>query len=340
MDEENRSDPNQSSFPAAAATEGPEPIDAVLTASAAAPQLPEVEKQMSGFEKATLRWAKVAVILSALAALFVCAQWYEMHTGGADTHDLAIAAKDQAAAAKAQVEELKKETADTHDLAIAAGKQADASKAMANFTAQQFDTSQRLITSQGASISVSFLSVIAPAKFNSDGGLSINFSVLLNNDGGLAATKVRVRTKPYYSQWGENIFREPQKRQQEFCDKPNPVDKGNLIDTTTTILAHTAKVEQINFGMGTPNPSEIFDWPPSTAPSGLLRTKRIFVVVVGCVDYQSGALSGSHQTGFIFEVQQNSESDPGLPTFIHYGQEVPKEHVLVTQHFFGQGKSY
>jgi hypothetical protein len=66
--------------------------------------------------------------MSALAAIFVCAQWWEMHKGGIDTHDLAVAAKDQAATAKSQAEELKKQAADTHDLAIQAKNQADRTK--------------------------------------------------------------------------------------------------------------------------------------------------------------------------------------------------------------------
>jgi hypothetical protein len=72
------------------------PIDPEIAKPAPVQQLPKVEQQMSGFEKATLRWAKLAVGMSALAALFVCAQWYEMHSGGFDTRTLAEAAKTQA----------------------------------------------------------------------------------------------------------------------------------------------------------------------------------------------------------------------------------------------------
>jgi hypothetical protein len=60
------------------------------------PDAPPNPSQMTGFERATLRWAKVAVLLSALAALLVCLQWWEMHQGGTDTHELAVAAKLQA----------------------------------------------------------------------------------------------------------------------------------------------------------------------------------------------------------------------------------------------------
>jgi hypothetical protein len=63
-------------------TEIAKPSDPETTEPASAQQLTDVEKQMSGFEAATLRWAKVAVLMSFLAAVFVCLQWYEMHAGG------------------------------------------------------------------------------------------------------------------------------------------------------------------------------------------------------------------------------------------------------------------
>lgn len=67
------------------------------TELATAGQLTEVGEKMTGFERATLRWAKVAVAMSFLAVIFVCAQWYEMHEGGKDTHTLAQSANTQAA---------------------------------------------------------------------------------------------------------------------------------------------------------------------------------------------------------------------------------------------------
>jgi cell division protein FtsL len=71
------------------------PINPIPADPATAQQPANVEKEMTGFEKATVRWAKIAVLLSGLAAIFVCAQWYEMHEGGTDTHTLAEAAKTQ-----------------------------------------------------------------------------------------------------------------------------------------------------------------------------------------------------------------------------------------------------
>jgi DNA anti-recombination protein RmuC len=72
------------------------PINAPTPQPPAADQLTEIEKQMTGFERATLRGTKAAVFMSFLAAGFVCLQWIEMRNGATDTHTLAVAAKTQA----------------------------------------------------------------------------------------------------------------------------------------------------------------------------------------------------------------------------------------------------
>jgi cell division protein FtsL len=96
MDEQSpTSQDKQKSETAASPVKKPEAINPATTEPATAQQLADVEKEMTGFERATLGWAKVAVLMSGLAAIFVCAQWYEMHVGGQDTHALAEAAKKQ-----------------------------------------------------------------------------------------------------------------------------------------------------------------------------------------------------------------------------------------------------
>lgn len=59
-------------------------------------ELRDVEREMSSFERATLRWAKVAVGMSFVAAIFISLQWCEMRRSAGDTHTLAQAAKRQA----------------------------------------------------------------------------------------------------------------------------------------------------------------------------------------------------------------------------------------------------
>jgi len=243
-------------------------------------------------------------------------------------------------AAKGTLEEVRKGGADTHELAVAAGRQADASKALADLTAKQFTASQRLVESQRASISVAFASVLNPVTFH-DGALSFAFSVTMRNNGRLPANKVKVRYKPYFSQWGNNIFSEPMERQRDFCGNPN-ISRDSRIalrgltnEDALTILPGEPKEWQINFGMGQPVDSDIIEWPPPE--SNLPQTKRVYPIVVGCVDYQSGVMTEPHQTGFIFEIKRG---DRRMPTFITLGEDVRREDAVVEQYFFGQGKSY
>jgi hypothetical protein len=84
--------------------EVPQPVDRPNAQPDPDTQLQQIEREMTGFERATLRWARVAVIMSALAALFVCLQWWEMHRGGVDTHALAEASGDAANAASDQAD--------------------------------------------------------------------------------------------------------------------------------------------------------------------------------------------------------------------------------------------
>jgi hypothetical protein len=98
--------------------------------------------------------------------------------------------------------------------------------------------------------------------------------------------------------------------------------------------------------MSKPTSAEILKWPPADAVQRdptLAVTDRIYPIVVGCVDYQSGAMPEKHQTGFIFEVQEvyvDPAAPNAAPTFIHYGIDLPKERVVITPFYFGQGKKY
>jgi len=59
-------------------------------------ELQAVKKELSGYERSTLRWTIVIVAVNALTCLFIGLQFYEMRSGGSDTHALAVAAKTQA----------------------------------------------------------------------------------------------------------------------------------------------------------------------------------------------------------------------------------------------------
>ncbi len=61
----------------------------------------KVQPKMNEFEKSTIKWARFAVFIYGLSAIFICLQWYEMHAGSNDTHILAGAAKREADKAEA-----------------------------------------------------------------------------------------------------------------------------------------------------------------------------------------------------------------------------------------------
>ena len=292
-------------------------------------------------EQRAIRWTMYATIAIAIFTIVLARvaylQYVEMRDSGAESSGQVNQLLEQQ---RRQVAQLTKQAGDTHDLAVADGQQAAASLAMSAITSKQFEASQRLIESQRASISVAFASVLNPVTFH-DGGLSFAFSVTMKNNGRLPANKVKIRYKPYFSQWGERIFSEPMERQRDFCSKPNVSQdarvalRGLTSEDTLTILSNETKEWQINFGMGKPTDSEIIEWPPSE--SKLPQTKRVYPIIVGCVDYLSGVMTEPHQTGFIFEIMRG---DPRMPVFITFGEEVRPDDAVVQQYFFGQGKSY
>jgi len=59
-------------------------------------ELQEVKKELTGYEKSTLKWTRVIVGVNVLTLFFIGLQWYEMNSGSKDTHTLAEAAKESA----------------------------------------------------------------------------------------------------------------------------------------------------------------------------------------------------------------------------------------------------
>ncbi len=224
----------------------------------------------------------------------------------------------------------------TELLAIHAGEQATAANRIATLTAKQFDQNQRLVESQRASIEVSFLRVLNPITFSDIGGMSEAFSIVFKNSGGLPANLTAVRWKVIFVQWGDDFFKVPGEKQTELCDRPPTEDERRSIITPITIFKDSAMEWQINFGVGKALDSELIKWPPNQS----IQTLRIYPVIVGCVDYQSGAMQNAHQTGFIYTLERIGEGGPTMPSLINNGVNVPKENVMVTRYFFSQGKAY
>lgn len=141
-----------------------QPSDGTPTQPKPTQQLDNVEREMSAFERSTIRLARLAVFISIVAAVFMCAQWWEMHTSGADTHDLAVAAGKQAEASKTLAEQAKAQTTKmsealertdrlitqateqakaTNDLAIQARRSANTAQESLTFARQSVQLEQR-----------------------------------------------------------------------------------------------------------------------------------------------------------------------------------------------------
>jgi hypothetical protein len=309
----------------------------------------------SKFHRATL--ADIAVIFTNLLLVTV-AVWAaiiygrQLHTMNGQLNEMK-GSSDQTnqmlCLYRGQLNQLTKQANDTHVLAVAAGKQADAAKSLA-------DLNMRLVESQRASIDVGFGKVLNPIIFH-DRAPSIAFSIMIKNTGFIEATNVNVRYTAYYIPWigrGSNTLTDPLQRQRDYCAKnPTPIpdwtfdEHGKRINLkglenyALTVEQRAEREATLSLGMAQPTDAEIFKWPPPyNRPPGAQVTDRFFPIVVGCVDYQSGAMPKKHQTGFIFEVHQVSVDGPGIPTFIHSGIDVPIDKVMIFQFRPGQGKKY
>lgn len=101
------------------------------------------------------KWTDVAIVILTVGIVFLAImQWWEMHSGGVDTHDLAVAAGKQADAARALGEQAKLQADGTRDLSVAAGKQAqqaERSSKIAERTLGILETQQRAWVALAAS---------------------------------------------------------------------------------------------------------------------------------------------------------------------------------------------
>jgi hypothetical protein len=338
----------------------------------AMPRQPKIHEPDSGDEIEKLAWAiwcwlrgklqnaDLAVVLTNLLVVavgIVAAVIYgvQLHTMNGQLNEMrgSSTQTDQLLRLyREQLGQLTKQASDTHDLAEAARVQSSAAKSIAELTGKQVTSYLQLIESQRASISVAFGKVLNPVTFH-EGAPSMAFTILLRNAGYIEATNVAIRIDRYFSPWGGNL--EALRRQRDFCairpvveaserwfdQNGKSMDGKGLRDETFTVQAKTEHEAQLSFAMSKPTDAEIIKWPPPRDRSADTEvTDRILPIVVGCVDYQSGAMPVRHQTGFIFEVHQVSTVDPGLPTLIHNGIDVPIEKVWVIQLPFGQGKKY
>jgi hypothetical protein len=275
--------------------------------------------------------------MSGMAALFVCLQWWEMHTGSVDTHNLAVAAGKQADRMKDFSDRMKEQSDRTKDLAARMQDQAAstkdlaaAAKDQAEIVRRQFASSQQVIESQRANIGVSVFSVDHPITFGGNKNMSFAFTLALANNGAFVANDVRVRYKLYFSQFGQAIFTEPRRQQRTLCkafptqDAPDAI--GNMAPKLS-IYPGRAAPEQINGGWG------FVDQDVVPRPNDAQHPIGLIPIVVGCIDYLSGTMPRWHQTGFIFEIR--GKNRPIVP-----GIDVSIDSLTIDRYIFDQGESY
>jgi hypothetical protein len=175
--------------------ESPKPPDPPKAAKLNTPsELQDVKRELSGYERATLRWTIVIVAINVLTCLFIGLQSYEMKTGSVDTHNLAVASGNQAIwtqrlADSAQIQSDKtqaladrtkdladrmKDQADqTTTIAAQAIIQANAAQKSVATAQQQLDSSERPWMKVDAGLFIA-QGETSPASFDSAGGLHLN----------------------------------------------------------------------------------------------------------------------------------------------------------------------
>jgi len=330
MDDENPAEQNEEQTAAGA----PPPNvsksnDSQAASPATAQQLTEVEEQMSGFEKSTLRWAKTAVIMSALAALFVCAQWWEMHEGGIDTKNLADAAikTEQSARTSSQAA---KDFADT--AVLINGGIGDAVKKLddqAKATQKSATAAQRsakvaedtLIVSNRPWLDIQ-PQIAGPFTLNEQGEARFILLVETENIGHSPAIRV-------VSAQGviQTILFTPNPWQElkKTCEQATGASaNSNNRGLTETIFPGKPHQETVNLGL---SPKEIAksiaDMFPAAKPDPYIHP-----IVLWCVAYRADFSDTQHRTGYAWELMRKG---PNGIIPIERNSNVPMNELVIQQ---------
>lgn len=135
MDGEQKADKNESAAGASAPAVIPKGNGAMPTAPATSEQLKQaeenIEERMSAFERQTIRLTRVSIGLSFVVGAAIIIQAVLMFLGGSDTHNLAVAAKNQATWTQNLAGSMQTQADRTKDLADRMKDQADQTKTIA-----------------------------------------------------------------------------------------------------------------------------------------------------------------------------------------------------------------
>lgn len=283
------------------------------TERATAQQFQEVEERMSAFERSTVRWTRVAVSVSILAAIFICAQWYEMHSGSSDTHDLAVAAENQAAQTKLLAERALDQAKALDKLSRQTGRSADAAKTAAEIA----ELSERPwikilgLKTLGNNDLIPALSFqgFGHGPFPHVSSRAVTFQTKFSvKNVGHSVAEILDRHELYLPLWGngekfeDNILAE----QRRFCDKSQPIE-SNL---PWGVILFPDEVSELGGGAMAPVTPERVDHlrqinPADSFPPIIKKNQNGYVipVVIVCIDYRlAGSANKTYQTRAVFEI--------------------------------------
>jgi hypothetical protein len=299
-------------------------FDTKPTESAAQKELEKIEKDMSSFEKSSLRWSRVAVILAGLAALFVCAQWIEMHSSSGDTHDLAIAAGKQADAAKAQSEQAKAQTEKMGESLSKTQALIDATNRLADESRRSADAARKFyVLDQRPWIGIS--NYTCECAENSGTFKIDKLTVSYTNSGRTPAIKVSGKFTFVMRKWSEPIptFDEEDERQKKaFTDsmKKTPKELRQMVEKDVQQMSGRFYPEG---GTLAPNVTNLrilgagsfFGRDPK-----LLGPERQMVYALGKITYYDTMTPQLHTTTFC--LVEDPMARPGTFSFCAKGQSM------------------
>lgn len=280
-----------------------------------------------------------------------------------DTHDLALAARDEATASQAIATQAITQASETTSLAKAtqreadqtrvlaenAGKQADASRTIAERTTAQADATNRLAiaadksatesaqqlailqrqleVSQRAWITIRNVKAEGVRTFDKRNGISINQVITFQNVGNLPATEIHVEPFMYFADTSPSIIPLPQaiRNQQDTCIRGFPEPKTFHFSISQTAFPTVSK--DFHFGAGIP-----LNYPNEVSAGG-----RIEPMLVGCIYYKFSSSDRVHETGFIYQVMRRKPD--GALVNLRLGEDVPADEIVFADYWDGEAVS-
>jgi len=319
MDAEDKPNTAQPESAQAAPAQEPHQVDPPPATPATAQQFQEVEERMTAFERSTVRWTRVAVGVSSLAAIFICLQWREMHTGSTDTHNLAVAAGNQATWTQNLATNMQTQADRTKDLADQMKALADNTQKVADQSARQANTAfkiaqtgqQQLEASQRPWLAVD---LTVPNGIQSQAnGVLVGFAVRVRNIGKSPAVNTRIRAVALNRQGFriEDLIIE----QESLCREA--AKKGVLEETVFPDSTWTDNSGYIIFGD---------ELDKSKSLTGGFRTDDLLIHVIGCVEYSSNFSGENHRTLFAYSLFNGTRQNMA---FTRNGPPVPEVRIGV-----------